>query len=334
MQAQADSRKNVAMRRLLSAFALLAATGGGLPLAAQTRPGTVITNTAAVAFTLDGEDRRVPSNSVTLTVAERLDIALASGGAPPTLVAPSTPLAVQLTNTGTGREAFAIEAKATVAGVTVAGIAIDVDGDGRFDPAIDTMLAGTTPPLAPGETLRLLVLIAPVPGIGAADGVVTVTARAATGSGTPADAFAGTGDAGGDAVIGATGATATIDLPFVAMSPDMPTDDPGEAPVDAPTLVKTQSVRATDGSAQATSGAIVTYTLVARFPGATRDARIDDPIPAGTRYVPGSLTLDDTVLTDAADDDAGGMEGDVVAVTLGDVPPAAIRTVRFQVRLP
>ncbi len=318
------------MRRLLSALVLLAGIGGGLPLPAQTRPGTVITNTAAVAFTLDGEDRRIPSNSVTLTVAERLDIALASGGATPALVAPSTPLAVQLTNSGTGREAFAIEAKATVAGVTVAGIAIDVDGNGRFDPAIDTMLAGTTPPLAPSETLRLLVLIAPVPGVGAADGVVTVTARAATGSGTPANAFAGTGDAGGDAVIGATGATATIDLPFVAMSPDMPTDDP----VDAPTLVKTQTVRATDGSAQATSGAIVTYTLVARFPGATRDARIDDPVPAGTRYVPGSLTLDDAVLTDAAGDDAGGMEGDTIAVTLGDVPPAAIRTVRFQVRLP
>ncbi len=318
------------MRRLLSALVLLAGIGGGLPLAAQTRPGTVITNTAAVAFTLDGEDRRVASNSVTLTVAERLDIALASGGAAPALVAPSTPLAVQLTNSGTGREAFAIDTKATVAGVTVAGIAIDVDGNGRFDPAIDTMLAGTTPPLAPGETLRLLVLIAPVPGVGATDGAVTVTARAATGSGTPADAFAGTGDAGGDAVIGATGATATIDLPFVATSPDDPVDDP----VDAPTLVKTQSVRATDGSAQAASGAIVTYTLVARFPGATRGARIDDPIPAGTRYVPGSLTLDDAVLTDAAGDDAGGMEGDRVAVTLGDVPPAAIRTVRFQVRLP
>jgi uncharacterized repeat protein (TIGR01451 family) len=316
------------MRRLPAALALLSAITGTQPLAAQTRPATVVTNTAAVVFTLDGEDRRIASNSVTLVVAERLDIALAPGGTAPVLAAPVTALALRLTNGGTGRESFAVEAKGTVPGVSVTGIAIDVDGDGRFDAAIDTPLAGATPPLDPGQTLRLLILVAPVAGVDAGDGAITVTARAATGSGNPADAFTGTGDGGSDAVIGTTGATASVDLPFVARQT-------ATAPAtDAPTLVKTQSVRAPDGSAQPVAGAVVTYTLVARFPGATRDARIDDPVPAGTRYVPGSLTLDDAVLTDATGDDAGGLEGTGIAVTLGDVPAAAVRTVRFQVRLP
>jgi len=332
------------MRRLLPALALLPAIAAGLPLAAQTRPGTApgtvsgtapgtaIVNTAAVTFSLDGDERRVPSNSVTLVVAERLDIALSPGGDIPVLAAPSTALAVRLTNSGSGQEAFAIEAVATVPAASVTGIAIDVDGDGRFDPAVDTMLAGATPPLAPGATMRLLVLVAPVPGTAATDGTVTVTVRAVTGSGTPADGFAGTGDGGGDAVVGASGGVATVALPFVA-APAPTTTSP-----DAPTLVKTQTVRATDGSTQPASGAVVTYTLVARFPGTARGARIDDPIPAGTRYVPGSLTLDDVMLTDAPDGDAGGLDGNMIAVTLGDVAPAAgeaiTRTVSFQVRLP
>jgi uncharacterized repeat protein (TIGR01451 family) len=312
----------MAIGRWPAAFALLAAIGGALPSAAQTRPGTVIANTAEVAFTLDGEGRRVPSNRVTLTVAERLDIALTAGGIAPVIAAPGIALAVQLTNGGTGREAFAIVATPTVAGVRVTGIAIDRDGDGRFDPAVDTAFDGTTPPLAPGETVRLLVLVAPVAGVAPADGAVTVTARAVTAAGTPADTAAAAGDDGSDAVVGATGATASLDLPFVVTA------------AEAPTLVKTQLVAAPDGSAQAVAGAVVTYTLVARFPAATNAARIDDPIPAGTSYVPGSLTLDNAVLTDAGGDDAGGLEAGGIAVTLGDVPAASVRTVRFQVRLP
>jgi uncharacterized repeat protein (TIGR01451 family) len=317
-----------AWRRLPTVLAFWLAAGGALPAAAQTRPGTVVTNTAAVAFTLDGEDRRVDSNSVTLTIAERLDIVLAPGGTTPVLTPPYIALGLVLTNGGTGSEAFVVSATPTVAGVTVTGIAIDVDGNGSFDPAVDTLLAGATPPVAPGEALHLLVLVSPVPDAEPTGGAVTVTASAATAAGTPADAIAGAGDDGSEAVIGTTGATAAITLPFAAPTP------PASALGSAPTLAKTQSVRAPDGSARPVAGAVVTYTLVASFPDATEGARIDDPIPAGTRYVPGSLTLDDAVLTDAVGDDAGELAGAGIAVTLGDVPAAAVRTVRFQVRLP
>jgi len=267
-----------AWRRLPTVLAFWLAAGGALPAAAQTRPGTVVTNTAAVAFTLDGEDRRVDSNSVTLTVAERLDIVLAPGGTTPVLTPPYIALGLVLTNGGTGSEAFVVSATPTVAGVTVTGIAIDVDGNGSFDPAVDTLLAGATPPVAPGEALRLLVLVSPVPGAEPTGGAVAVTARAATAAGTPADAIAGAGDDGSEAVIGTTGATAAITLPFAAPTP------PASALGSAPTLAKTQSVRAPDGSARPVAGAVVTYTLVASFPDATEGARSSDlsspPAPA------------------------------------------------------
>ena len=107
----------------------------------------------------------------------------------------------------------------------------------------------------------------------------TIGAQAVTGSGTPGTVFAGAGDGGGDAVVGPTGARAELVVPVGRRR-------------DAPTLTKTQSVLAPDGSARAVRGAMITYTLVARFPAATGAARIDDPVPAGTTYVPGSLSLD------------------------------------------
>lgn len=321
MRTSSATGRNRARRRLSSLLALVSAVIAPTLAAAQTRPGTVIANTAAVTFTLDAGERAIRSNTVTLTVVERLDLALVAGGSAPVLTGQATPLPARLTNRGTGQEAFVLNASATAA--TITGIAIDVDGDNRFDPAIDTLLTGgTTPPVAPGETLRLLVLATTRPGTPPAEGAVNLTAQALTGTGAPAAGFAGAGDDGSDAVVGPTGATASVDLPFLATAPD------------APTLVKTQSVQAANGAAQPGSGTVVTYTLVASFPAATPAARIDDPIPAGTRYLPGTLTLDDTALTDAVDGDAGALEGDAIAVTLGDVAANTTRTVRFQVRLP
>lgn len=104
---------------------------------------------------------------------------------------------------------------------------------------------------------------------------------------------------------------------------------------EAATLNKTQVVRARDGSATPTSGAVVTYALAATFAAAgARGAAIEDPVPAGTTYLAGSLTLDGAPLSDAAGDDAGECDGRLVRVALGDVAAAVTRTVTFQVRLP
>ena len=85
---------------------------------------------------------------------------------------------------------------------------------------------------------------------------------------------------------------------------------------------------------------VITYTLEARFTDAVSGARIADPIPAGTAFVPGSLTLDGAPLSDAADDDAGRFDaaggtaqGPGIAVALGQVAAASVHVVQFKAKI-
>ena len=71
-----------------------------------------------------------------------------------------------------------------------------------------------------------------------------------------------------------------------------------------------------------------------------RDRRLErvreeltDAIPAGTVFVPGSITLDGRPLTDAADADLAAFDGSTVSVAIGDVAAAGVRTVQFQTRI-
>ncbi|MFV0622447.1 hypothetical protein ACBY01_00355 [Sphingomonas sp. ac-8] len=291
---------------------------------AQTAAGTSIRNTASASFRVGDGETTARSNENVLVVAERLDVALAFEGAPPPAPAANQTAAVPvlLTNGGNGGESFLLDASVPTANAaTVQAIAVDRDADGRYDPLVDSPLDGArTPALPPGAGVRLFVLLT---GTDAAPAelALTVTARAATGSGAAGTVFAGGGDGGGDAVTGTTGAAATIQAALVA------------EPADLPTLVKTQTVAGPDGGTTPQPDAVVTYTLAARFPAATTAARIDDPLPEGTRYVAGSLRLDGAALSDAADGDAGSADGTAIRVLLGDVPASALRTVQFQVTL-
>ena len=308
-------------------FAILAAGSGAIAgtAHAETTAGTIVTNTAQLTLSTADGDRTIPSNAVALTIAERLDVTLVrSGSGSVTVPADGIAIPFVLTNAGNGQEAFSLAAVVSDASASVRLIAIDVDGDGRYDPARDTLITdGRTPVLAPGATLSLLVVIDPATSTVTAASM-SLSAKAVTGSGAPGTVFASQGDGGGDAVTGATGASATAAVPLGATAA-------------APTLVKSQTVLAPNGSVTATRDAIVTYSLEARFPAAASGARIADPIPAGTVYVPGSLTLDGAALSDAADADAGVVDAGGVAVTLGDIAMsgtgAAIRTVRFQVKI-
>jgi hypothetical protein len=60
---------------------------------------------------------------------------------------------------------------------------------------------------------------------------------------------------------------------------------------------------------------------------------VSDPVPAGTTYKPGSLTLEGAPLTDAADADSGSFTGAAVNVALGTVAAGATRTITFQVKI-
>jgi uncharacterized repeat protein (TIGR01451 family) len=278
-----------------------------------------MSNIATASYELGGQNASVDSNVASLSVAERLDVTLAAV-TPRSAIVPDaavTGVPFLVTNTGNGEEAFDIAADTDQPAARVQGYAIDRDGNGVYDAAVDTLLNGTTlPALGAGARQQVFVLVA---GAAAVGNVVTVRAsvRATTGSGAAATTFAGRGDGGGDAVVGKTGAAASAQA---LLSP---------APA-APTLAKTQSVSAPDGSARAMHGAIITYTLTAHFNGATRAATVADPIPAGTVYRAGSLHLDDSAVSDAADADAGNCDGSTVRVALGDVAAAGDHVITFQ----
>ena len=314
----ARTRGGIPFAKSCAASVLLVAVSAlPRPAHAEGNAGTPITNTAAMRYDTIGDTVAVRSNTVTNLIAERLDIALARRGSD-AITPATTAIALLLTNRGNGQEAFALT---TTDGTPTppTRFAVDVDGDGRYDAAVDRLLPGNlTPALAPGAELQLL-LLGDTPG--QFDGVQNIiVARAVTGYGTPGTAFDGQGDGGSDAVVGPTGAQAQIIVPTI-----------GQAAQGS--LVKSQSVLAPDGSARAVSGAVITYTLTASIPAPSSGVRVDDPIPAGTTYIPGSLTLDATVLSDAADADAGTASATAIAVALGAPVEPAIHTIQFKVRI-
>jgi len=301
--------------------------------AAGTPAGTIINNSATATYDLpSGGQNSVTSNIVSLTVDELLDVSVAStdGGDVATLpAAVNQVLTFRVTNAGNGSEAFVLTARDTVGGddfnPTATSIVIDSNGNGVFDPGIDTVyVAGANNPLLAPDASVLVFVLSSIPA-GAGNGQrgrVDLVAVAATGSGAPGTTFAGQGQGGGDAVVGATGADA---------------EDDGLYAVSAASVAFVKSAEVADpfGGTTRVPGSIITYRLVASVSGSggLANLRIADPIPAGSSFRAGSITLEGASLSDAADADAGEYEGSGIAVRLGTVAAGASRTVTFQVAI-
>ena len=321
MERSSEQRKGI--ERGAARYAAVAAIAAALaasPVSAATRAGTAIPNTATLTFTINDVSQTLPSNTVTIATAETLDVAITADR--PT-VAPrssgTTAIGFVVTNSGNGQEDFALAISSASPGVAVDHLAIDSNGDGSYDPATDATLAVGAPlSLAPGATTRVFVLVDGAQVGGGTAITASVTAR--TGSGAAGTVFPAAGDQGSDAVVGTTGASARATTQLVSTA-------------SLPSLAKTQSVFAPDGSQRVIPGAIVTYRLVATFVGATRGVVIDDPIPPGTTYVPGTLRLDDATLSDASDGDVGSATAAAISVELGDMPGAGSRSIQFSVKI-
>lgn len=317
-----------ASRRALTTALALAVTPSGVALAqaapTPTVAGTAVTNVATVQVGSGPNLISINSNMAQLTIAERLDVALQASSTTLRVPFGTTAIPFTLTNGGNGTEAFVLAAQVAGADATIEGFAVDRNGDGVFDAAVDLAVPqnGSIPALAPGQTAKLLVLVHGNT-IGTS-GTLTVHGTALTGSGTPGTLFAGRGDGGGDAIVGPTGATAALAFTLAVV------DGTNTDPI---TLVKSQQVASPNGTSVAVPGATITYSLVANFGIAAPTARIADPIPAGTTYLAGSLTLDGATLSDAADGDAGRFDGSGIAVELGSVAAASIHTVQFKVTI-
>lgn len=308
---------------LAAAICAAPAIGAGVPA------GSLIENTATATYTANSATLTVDSNTVTLKVDEVLDVATASQESGTVSATTSAALRFKVTNTGNGPEAFTITANPAVTGndfnATVTGLAIDVNGNGIYDSGIDTDLTnGATSPVLAGEgSLNVLVLVSiPASAAPNATSKVELTATSTTGSGAAGTLFGGQGVGGGDAVVGASTAlqsaqaTLTVNKVLVA-------------------LTKSATIADPFGGTRPVPNAVITYRIVADVTGtgSVSGLAINDPIPAGSTYQPGTLTLEGVGLSDTADADAGQASAAGIAVQLGTVAAGAQRTVTFKVKI-
>lgn len=324
-----NARLYVSLATVLVPAMLAGAFAPAPVLAGGVTAGTLIENTAVANYDEAGVPRSVNSNTVTVRVDELLDVTLTSLDPGPVTARPGDAvLTFELTNQGNGPEAFRLLANPAVAGndfdTVVRAVAVDSNGNGTYEDGIDQILGQpqTTAVLAPDARLTVFVLVT-VPQT-ATDGQrsnVDLATEAVTGTGTPGTSFAGAGVDGGDAIIGTTGAAATARGALINA-------------VAGVQLVKSVALRDPFGGTSAVPGTIATFTIEARVSGtgSVNNLVVTDAIPAGTTYVPGTLALDATALTDAADGDAGAASNaSGITVNLGSVAAGTSRAVTFNV---
>ena len=298
-----------------------------------TLAGSVVRNTATATYeTPGGSETTVNSNTVSLTVDEVLAVAVASGdpgdvSAPP--AATGQLLRFTITNVGNGTERFGLVARANAGGddfdPAVTEIVLDANANGAYDAGVDTVYSAgaNDPELAPDASLTVFVR-STIPA-GAADGQrgrIDLVASAMTGTGAPGTRFSGQGQGGGNAIVGLGGGTAEDDGYYRVQQASV-------------TFVKTATVLDPFGQSSPMPGSIITYSLAVTVggSGSVVNLRVADPIPDGTSYRPGTITLDGAALTDADDSDTGRFTGSGIAVGLGTVAAGSQHTITFQVRI-
>lgn len=302
-------------------------------LAAGTPAGTRIDNIAEATFDGPGGQRAtVKSNTVSVRVDEVLGVVVTSTDAGDVASRPSAsgvPLAFRVTNAGNGPEAFGLSALGALGAddfdPTVTALALDTNRNGVYDPTADApyVPAGNDPVLQPDDSIVVFVL-STMPDVLAdgARGLGRLTATARTGSGEPGTAFAGRGENGGDAVVGTTRAEAFAQGRYAVGATSV-------------ALAKEAEVLDPFGGRRALPGSIVTYKLRASISGsgAVSNLVVSDPIPAGSVFQPGSITLNGAAQTDADDADAGRLDGTTVRVALGSPAAGNTHLVTFKVRI-
>lgn len=306
--------------------------------AAGTVAGTNISNTATATYTdQNGNPQSVPSNTVTFKVDELLDVIVASADPGDVSVFPAStnqPLSYTVTNTGNGSEAFRLSANVGLGGdqfdPTGPQIFIDTNGNGVYDVGVDTLYtAGSNDPvLSPDQSIRVFIL-ANIPGT-ATDGnrgAAALTAKSltvfnATGPFSAGDTIANAGQGGGNAVIGTTLGEGSATGRYIVQSATV-------------AFTKSVSVLNPFGNGDPVPGSVLTYTLVANVSGTgvLTNLTIADPIPTGTTFQSGSITLQGSALSDQTDSDAGEIASSTITVRLGNVSGGTTRTVTFRVRV-
>lgn len=304
--------------------------------AAGTPVGTVIQNTATVDFDLAGTPISLQSNMTTITVVERVDVAVTLQSPQVVVTANDSNRAIlfTVTNTGNGSETFSLAIESVLAGddfnpvPAALPIYFDTDGSGDFNVGDQAYDPGNNDPVLAADASIDVFLVNDIPGTVANGdiGFSQLTASSLTGTGVPGTAFAGLGDDGVDAVIGASGGEGAASGEYLVSDV-------------AVNVFKAQTVTDQFGGSEPIPGATITYTVTVEVTssGIATASVVRDPIPTYTIYVPNSITLNATALSDAIDVDAGEFDASgapSVVVRLGDLTQAdGVQTVEFQVTI-
>ncbi len=304
--------------------------------AAGTAAGTPIQNTAQISYDIGGTPLTTTSNATTLTVAEMINVNVATLTSSVSVApgAANQVLQFRVTNTGNGPEQFRLTPNSTVVGdnfdpvLAANSVYFDSDGTAGLSPGDTLYVPGSNDPTLTADASIVVLVVNNIP-TGLSNGAIgrsEVNAAAFTGTGAPGTVFAGQGVSGADAMLGTTGGTANNNGAYVA----------GSITLNA---VKSQVVTDQFGGNQPVPGATITYQIVVTPSGTgTADAALlSDAIPANTTYQLGSLRLNGVVLTDGADADAGqyiSTPTAQVSVALGTLTAASsAQTINFAVTI-
>jgi len=302
-------------------------------LAVGTSAGIDISNTASVDYAIAGSSSTTNSNTVTFRVDEKLDVNVSWQDA--ANVAVGTPdtnqvLTYLLTNTGNGNDSYTLNVQNSLGGdqfdPVLADIYLDANGNGIFNPGVDTLYnAGVNDPALGADASQAVFVRNNIPnGRIAGDlGNSQLIATSNTGNGPPGTPFANAGDNNTTAVVGTSGGTGNAIGTYEVSNTTV-------------SLLKSVVITNPQGGNQPVTGATMTYSIVVTVsgPGNASNVVITDPLPANTTYTTGTLTLNAAPLTDAVDADAGDVSGttpNTVSVNLGNLNQGSpAQTITFE----
>jgi uncharacterized repeat protein (TIGR01451 family) len=300
-------------------MAVLFGTSVGLwarGLDGSTDAGTVITNRAEATYQdASGESFTTVSPTVTVTI-----LAVASLVVTPDETVPSDTVAphervtrlFRVCNAGNSADTISLTSFDLTAPATLNALYFDNDGSGTLSDGDSPIQLNesASPRLSPGGCVNVLVVIDTndVP----AQSIVRITLVARSNS---ANAINGRGQDAG------------VIINAVGQGPRF--TDPNDSNLAPNKLI--------NGLRQAvvSSGTQFSYAISFRNSGdaAARNVAIDDQLPQGIEYVPGSLQLNDRNLSDAVDGDEGSVQSDNVKIRIPLVNPGEVFRINFRARL-
>lgn len=274
--------------------------------------GAVITNRAEVTYQdADGVDYKSVSPTVTVTIQ-----AVARLVVTPDETAPSATVGSQehltrlfrVCNTGNVTDTYTITSADVTSPATLANLYFDIDATGSFtsaDRAVQ-LNGSASPQVAPGACIGVLAMVDTNDSPANSTITIRLSARSVTNTQAVDD---GT-------IINEVGTGARITSPIDNNLPPLKTVNGSPQSVVSP-------------------GTPFTYSISFRNSGdvTARSVVVSDDLAHQLEYVPGSLSLDNKVLTDLQDTDEGSVQGQHVLVQIAQVAPAQIVNISFLVRL-